>query len=222
METATISIATLVSLSLNKDLSLALVFNPWFVGGIIGLCIAYFAMRWWLGTWRGPNFEIDKTEFGLGTGKISFKPNYEDEQIAYKIWVELSTRKIGLPIDLEHDVISEIYDSWHNFFSITRELIKDVPVNKVKNKSTRKIIQLSIDVLNDGLRPHLTSWQARFRHWYERQLDKTGDDVDPQSLQEKYPKFKELKADLEVVNARLIKYRDKMHQLVLGLPKQDK
>jgi hypothetical protein len=75
----------------------------------------------------------------------------------------LSTRKIGLQIDLKQDVIVEIYDSWHNFFTITRELIKDIPVSKVQAPSTRKIITLSVNLLNEGLRPHLTTWQARFR-----------------------------------------------------------
>lgn len=169
---------------------------------------------------RGPSFEIDTAEMGIGSGKISFKPNLKDQQIGYAIWVELSTRKIGLPIDLEHDVISEIYDSWHTFFSITRELIKDIPVNKVKNSSTQKIINLSIDVLNQGLRPHLTSWQARFRHWYEKQLAKADGDIDPQAIQARYPKFEELKTDLLAVNTRLIRYRDKMRELVQGMPQE--
>jgi phage terminase Nu1 subunit (DNA packaging protein) len=121
-----------------------------------------------------------------------------------------------LKIDLDHDVVAEIYDSWHNFFSITRELIKDIPVNKVKNPSTRQIITLSIGVLNEGLRPHLTSWQARFRRWYDKQLASAADDADPQSIQAQYPKFEELKIDLLLVNQRLIKYREKMRELVLG------
>lgn len=166
------------------------------------------------------DFEIDMAEMGIGSHKISFKPNLRDQEIAYKIWVELSTRKIGLPIDLEHDVVSEIYDSWHNFFSITRELIKDIPVSKVKHSSTRQIITLSIAVLNEGLRPHLTNWQARFRRWYDRQLQNGNDDIDPQAIQAKYPKFEELNKDLEIVNKRLMKFREKMRELVLGLSEE--
>lgn len=219
MSTATSTFATLISLSLNKNFSLALVCSPLFIGGSVALIILYFGIRWLFGCFRGPNFSIDTTEIGFGTGKITLKPNIADQQIAYKIWIELSTRKIGLPIDLEHDVITEVYDSWHNFFSITRELIKDIPVNKVKNQSTQQIINISISVLNEGLRPHLTSWQARFRHWYDRQLE-AKDDVDPQALQAKYPKFEDLKRDMFVVNQRLMTYREKMRELVLGLPKK--
>ncbi len=216
--TPTSTLATLVSVSLNRDFSLALVLNPIAIGVLAFLVLAFFGIRWWLG--RRPNFEIDTAELGIGSHKISFKPNLRDQEIAYKIWVELSTRKIGLPIDLEHDVISEVYDSWYNFFSITRELIKDIPVSKLKNPSTKQIITLSISVLNEGLRPHLTNWQARFRRWYDKQLESTAEDIDPQSIQAKYPRFDDLKKDLEAVNKRLIRYREKMRELVLGLPEE--
>lgn len=213
------ALATLLSISLNRDFSLAFVFSPIAVGILIALVLITLVVRWYFG--RGPSMEIDTAELGIGSHKISFKPNIRDQEIAYKIWVELSTRKIGLPIDLDNDVISEIYDSWYNFFSVTRELIKDIPVSKVKNKSTSTIIDLSINVLNEGLRPHLTLWQARFRHFYDSQIKSTGD-FDPQSIQAKFPKFEELKTDLMDVNGRLIKYRDKMRQLVLGLPVENK
>lgn len=211
----------LLSLALGQDGSFQLVMSIWVVGSLLVLALLSFVIRWFWGSWRGPKFEIDTAEIGFGSGKLSFKPNLRDQEIAYKIWVELSTRKIGLPIDLKNDVISEVYDSWHNFFSITRELIKDIPVNRVKNESTRRIVTLSLRVLNDGLRPHLTSWQARFRYWYEKQLLNAGDDIDPQSIQEKYPKFQELKTELLAVNGRLIKYREKMRELVLGISEED-
>ena len=211
----------LVSLYI-QDHSIMAKVSFWLIGLFVLVAIlAVLWRRFWGRPILGATFEIDKAEVGLGSGKISFKPNSEDQQIAYAIWVELSTRKIGLPIDLDHDVVWEIYDSWHNFFSITRDLIKDIPATKLKNDRTKKIITLSINVLNQGLRPHLTSWQARFRHWYEKELAKADADIDPQAIQAKYPKFAELKADLATVNQRLIKYREKMRELVLGLSEDD-
>lgn len=202
---------SLVGHSLSLTLSSGLI---WIA--VIGAVI-YFIIRYLNGKSFGADFEIDKADIGIGSGKVTFKPNRADQQIAYKIWVELSTRKIGIPIDFKHDVVYEVYDSWHNFFTITRELVKDIPVSKVKNSSTEKIINLSIEVLNQGLRPHLTNWQARFRYWYEKQLAGATGDIDPQSIQEKYPRFDELKTDLVAVNSRLIKYREKMRELVFGL-----
>lgn len=209
------TLATLFSIALNRRFELSVTVSPVLAALLAVAALLYFGLRWWLG--RRPEFEIDTVEMGVGSGKISFKPNRRDQEIAYKIWVELSTRKIGLPIDVEHDVIEEVYDSWYNFFSVTRELVKDIPVDKVQNPSTRQIITLSINVLNRGLRPHLTTWRARFHRWYDRQLQSAADDLDPQSVQSKYPKYSELVADLMTVNGRLILYRQAMRRLVLGL-----
>ena len=105
-----------------------------------------------------------------------------------------------------------------NFFSVTRELIKDVPVSKFRRQDTEKIIKLSIEVLNTGIRPHLTKWQARFRRWYERSLEQDEYlDLPPQDIQKSFPHYEELKADLETVNQRLIRYREKMYELVTNL-----
>jgi len=204
--------------SINRDFSVGFSFSIWLVLLVLIIIALIVILKKWPKLLSGVgNFEIDKGEFGLGSGKISFKPNNEDRQIAYSIWVELSTRKIGISIDLDHDVIVEVYDSWYNFFSVTRELIKNIPVSKIKSNGTEKIILLSIEVLNEGLRPHLTKWQARFRHWYENEIKKQdGNDIDPQIIQAKYPKFRELKEDLLAVNKVLINYRKKMHELVIG------
>lgn len=192
-----------------------------------GLVLAFFIIavaivvfwRWYKGSFAFSSFEIDQAEIGIGNGKFRSKPNQADKQIAYAIWVELSTRKIGLPIDLEHDVISEVYDSWYSFFAVTRELIKTIPVAKVHRDSTQKVIRLSISVLNEGLRPHLTKWQARFRIWNERELKKRDgspeNEIDLQQLQAKFPRYEELTMDLLRVNHGLINYRDKMYGIVM-------
>ncbi|MFH1553347.1 MAG: hypothetical protein ABII76_00525 [Pseudomonadota bacterium] len=162
-----------------------------------------------------PEFEIEEAEFGLGDQKIILRANDLDRTVAYRVWVELSTRKIGLKIDPDDDVIDEIYNSWYEFFAVTRELIKDVPVAKVRQDSTRKIIQLSIEVLNTGLRPHLTKWQARFRRWYTNQLLKDGDALEhPQDIQKRFPDYDKLIAEMLEVNKKLMAYREKMYVLV--------
>lgn len=167
-------------------------------------------------------FELDEAEFGWGDQKIKFKPNDLDRTVAYKIWVELSTRKIGLPIDLDNDVIDEIYGSWYEFFSVTRELVKDIPVGKVRRDSTQKIINLSIEVLNMGMRPHLTRWQARFRRWYAYQLTEDAKAAfHPQDIQRKFPEYDELVEDMLAINEKLMAYRHKMYTLVTGLQESD-
>lgn len=208
----------LIELTLDDTLNFQLHADSLVVGGLGVILAAIFLSRL-IGVprrfWK--TFEINEAEFGLGDQKIKLSPNVTDQQIAYKIWVELSTRKIGIPIDTTNDVISEIYDSWFNFFSVTRELIKDVPVQKFRRKDTEQIVRLSIEVLNQGIRPHLTLWQARFRRWYENQLKlEANADVHPQDIQRKFPQFPDLERDLLEVNQRLINYREKMYEIIKG------
>ncbi len=162
--------------------------------------------------------EINQVELGIGKQKVIIKPNFEDKQIAYKLWVELSTRKIGLPIEFEHDVISEIYDSWYEFFKLTRELIKNIPINKVQShESTLNLVNTAIDVLNNGLRPHLTRWQAKFRKWISAQDSiPEKQNISPQDLQKQFPDYDDLATDMLIVNNRLIYYRELLRKIALG------
>ncbi len=216
MDIATTTVV-LLALTINSDYSIAFTSSIFLLFLIVVAYCVIILVKKHYRNFFGPDFQIDSAELGVGSQKFTFKPNQRDREIAYKIWVELSTRKIGLPIDLENDVISEIYDSWHGFFTTTRELIKDIPVDKVSHESTRQIISMSISVLNRGLRPHLTKWQARFRRWNDSEIARSvSEDIDPQAIQRKYPHYDDLTKDLLVVNQRLITYRNKMRELVLG------
>jgi hypothetical protein len=188
----------------------------WVVAALLVLAvIAILVQRHWSLGFKA--LTLDEAEFGVGNGKVKLRPNHTDRQVAYQVWVELSTRKIGLPIDLDDDVVADIYDSWHSFFGVTRDLVKSIPVQRVSDPSTRQIINLSIEVLNEGLRPHLTKWQARFRSWYEDKLKAPGAVYEePQELQKKFREFDALRDDLLAVNTKLMAYRKAMHRLVYG------
>lgn len=214
MEPAQSKTNYLIKFVVNQDLKTSLDINGYVLAAILIAVVVVIVVRV-VSSLRMRRFEIDETEFGLGNQKIKLRPNIIDMQIAYKIWVELSTRKIGLPIDFDHDVISEVYDSWYGFFAVTRDLIKEVPVTRFRRSDTEKIIRLSIEVLNSGIRPHLTKWQARFRRWYEHEMMKEENLCKaPQEIQAIFPEYKELAADLKIVNKRLIQYRQKMHELI--------
>ena len=68
--------------------------------------------------------EVEIDVFG---NKLRLKRSYEVSQIAHQAWTELVTRKAGIPIDFEHDVIAEVYNSWYQLFTETRSLIKAIP-----------------------------------------------------------------------------------------------
>lgn len=154
---------------------------------------------------------IDEVELGIGTNsKVKIKFSREDREIAYKLWVEMSTRKIILPFDEENDVIVEVYDSWYSFFGIARGLLKDIPVEKLN--SSKQLISVTDRVLNKCLRPHLTKWQARFRKWYNLQLD-SNSDLTPQEIQYTYPHYDELIKELKAINKNIDYYGEILKKL---------
>lgn len=160
-------------------------------------------------------YNLVKLNIQLGNvGVAEFRPNKTDLQIAHKIWTELITRKAAIPIDEENDVIDEIYDSWYSLFKKVREFIGEIPAELIRNnKSTREIVRISTQTLNDGLRPHLTKWQARFRTWSGYKKDKLME-MTPQEFQKEYPQYKDLIDDLIKVNKQLIQYAHELKKII--------
>ena len=178
--------------------------------------VAWLLIKWKYFGHKYPELEINEAEIGIGSNKIKIKPNDQDLQIAYQLWVELSTRKIGLKIDKDHDVVTELYNSWYDFFKIARELMKSIPVRKVRsNSSTKEIIDLSFKILNDALRPHLTMWQAQYRKWYELESKQEKNiSLTPQEVQKTFPEYRELESDILRVNKILIAYKELLEKLI--------
>jgi len=89
-----------------------------------------------------------------------------DNDLAWKIYVQLTTRKAALEIDENEDSIEDIYNSWYELFTTTRKYLTEMPAIELRgNANAKKIVNLAIDVLNKGLRPHLTKWQKKYKKW---------------------------------------------------------
>jgi hypothetical protein len=166
---------------------------------------------------KSPRFDVVEAEIKLGAiGSVKIKPSYEDVQIAHRAWVELVTRKAALPFDEEYDVIVEVYDSWYQLFGRIRDLIKDIPAQKLRSsRDTQELVRIMVDALNKGLRPHLTRWQARFRRWYETQLT-AQQDVPPQTLQRRFPEYDALVKDLKAINQQILEYAELLRRISHG------
>ncbi|MED1790630.1 MULTISPECIES: hypothetical protein [Brevibacillus] len=158
-------------------------------------------------------FEIGSYEFDRAslTG--------EEMDIAWKLYVQLTTRKAAIPVS-EDDIIIEIYDSWYELFKSTREYLVALPAQVLEgNENAQSIVNLSTEVLNQGLRPHLTKWQGKYRRWYDSQAqDPANKNVSPQEIQVRYPHYKELIADIKRVNIELIKYAEELKRFSYEKP----
>ena len=92
--------------------------------------------------------QIDEAVIGIGNSSVTIKYDGCIKEIAYKIWVELTTRKIGLEFEEDYDVISEVYASWYNAFQIIRSLLGEVPADRIS--SAKGLVEVTTKVLNNG------------------------------------------------------------------------
>ena len=149
-----------------------------------------------------------------GIGNVSIEINKDISKIAYKAWIEIMTRKVGLPFEEDKDVIVEVYDSWYALFSIIRELLKDIEPNH-KDKNMEKLEDILIKTLNYGLRPHLTNWQAKFRRWYNYEINEPKNQkLSPQEIQKKYSEYDKLISDLKNTNTHIVQFAKELKKLI--------
>lgn len=207
----------LVTIKITENITLAVEIGPIFLALLVLGLAAWVTYHYWYRHRGLPSWSVVEAEVQLGgIGRVKIRPGYEDIRVAHKAWVELVTRKAALPFEEDHDVISEIYDSWYALFQEMRSLTKTIPAEKVRgSKDTQELVRLLVDALNKGLRPHLTQWQARFRHWYEEALKKNPE-KSPQELQRDYPQYGELVDDMKKVNKQLVQYAEVIKRIAHG------
>lgn len=157
------------------------------------------------------SFRFEEATIGIGDSSITIKYDERVKEIAYKIWVELTTRKIGINFDEDYDVISEVYNSWYDAFRVIRNLLQEIPAERIRD--AKGLIELTTKVLNCGLRPHLTMWQAKFRTWYATAAeDKRG--LSPQEIQKEYPAYEDLVNSLKQANDIMSKYIAELNRFI--------
>jgi hypothetical protein len=138
-------------------------------------------------------------------GAFNFKVSEEEKIIAWKTYVQLKSRKAALPFDEDYDLVEEVYSSLYELFKINRDLLMQLPLDDVRRDNG--LAKLQMRVLNEGLRPHLTKWQARFRSWWKKELTNSQNtNLTPQEMQRKFPQYSELIADIKMLNSQLDMY----------------
>lgn len=157
------------------------------------------------------SIKIEEATIGIGNNSITIRYDESIKEIAYKIWIELTTRKIGIKFDENYDVISEVYDSWYEAFKVIRVLLEDIPGHRIHD--AQGLIEITTKVLNNGLRPHLTKWQAKYRAWYKNALE-DNKNLAPQDIQKKFSEYQNLVDDLRVTNEIMMNYALELKRIV--------
>lgn len=214
----TTSTHELIRVAFESNQPSLIISSDWiFIGAIVAIIIALIILkRQFSKLFKWQNLEVEIS----GTPKMIFKVerNHDNLYIANRIHIELTTRKAALLIDENNDNIEDIYDSWYKLFNIIRDEIKTVPGKYLKDHDpTKALLGLTRKILNDGLRPHLTEHQAKFRKWLENaKEEEINKRLSPQELQKKYPDFENLVTSMKDVNLILANYANELDKLIKG------
>lgn len=214
----TINLVDIARVSVNTHQPSITLSSSWLVLCVVVIIIfLLIIVKWFLlknSKLRWQTLEIEIS----GTPKATFKVerNYENLYIANRIYIELITRKAAIPLDEENDIIEEVYDSWYKLFNIIREEIKSVPGKYLHDHdATQSLIGLTRTILNEGLRPHLTKYHAKYRKWLKENIDKPENaNKTPQEIQKKYSEYNELVKSMKEVNKLLIDYSIELDKLI--------
>lgn len=168
--------------------------SSWFLITIFIVLVLFVFIGLKLYKWSKPKLnclkKFEMKECQIASVTIQF--NNSNAELAYKIYIQLITRKIGLKYESD-DILVEVYNSWYQAFGVIRQLLSEVkPV-----EYNTSLIAVCIKILNNNLRGHLTKYQGDFRKWYEVELNKEENkELSPQKIQSMYSKYEELVNDL--------------------------
>ena len=203
-----------------NNCSISLVVNIWavLISGLIYLLIQWFIKEYYKNNKIKNDIVPVKLKYTFGGATIEYDiiRNCQNIEIAHRIYIELITRKAALEIDKDKDVIVEVYNSWYILFQVTREELKNISGKTLlENNTSDSLVKLLTDILNKGLRPHLTEYQARFRKWYSLESEKEENKAfSPQQIQNKYDEFDKLVSSMIEVNKLLIQYSEQLKLII--------
>ncbi|MDQ2949773.1 MAG: hypothetical protein M3Y27_28175 [Acidobacteriota bacterium] len=108
----------------------------------------------------------------FGLGGIDWKPSDVEKKAAWNIYVELTTRIATQDLAPEAGVDRDSLRSLYALFGATRRILR--AAGPGAGLSRDSVGGIAIAVLNKGLRPFLSQWQARLTSW-----EQNGEDIEP-------------------------------------------
>ena len=199
----------LLNLSVDGPL-VVLRFSLWLLLILGGVLLIWLVVRLAV---SGSRWKSQEVSLSFKGPTVRLVPDDEVARIAHQAWAELASRKAGILVE-DDDVIVEVYNSWYALFGALRQLVKEVPVSALHRSSDAKtLLDMLMATINEGLRPHLTKYQARFRSWWKSSADSASEALSPQERQREYPEYEELFADMREVNRNLIKLAESLRRL---------
>ena len=79
-------------------------------------------------------WEAKVTEIAVGQIRGLVKPSEAERQAAFDLFIELASRTATVPLTADSGLIREALDSLHQFFGITREVLRQHGCDMAKSR----------------------------------------------------------------------------------------
>lgn len=185
----------------------------------IAICILSILIKWCIQKYKKKGIKqigIDAMNLGSEVERqITSKYSRKERELAYKIWFEMESNSMGQPYEEDIHAITDLHETWSQFFRFTRETIQNSPAGNMKHRlSEKNLASLCVTELNRNLKPYLDRWQARYKKWYETaQTQEENISLTPQELQKKFDNYDKMAADIQATNNEILKFKELLYEI---------
>lgn len=112
---------------------------------------------------KGMKAEQISVSLPFGLGGVVITPNKAEQNAAWALYVELTTRIAVQPFDPDHGVMREVLNSLYSLFGLTRQVLRDAGPEVAHGESS--LGPLAIEILTKGIAPFTTRWHPRLKEY---------------------------------------------------------
>lgn len=159
--------------------------------------LAFFAAR----IWSINKYLIIRevtVRFPAGDAVYSVQPYTDERKLAWKIFVEITTRISIQPLAANEGILDESLSSLYYLFSCVRNLIAEAPpeVDIFSKRNTPCVQVAAVEMLNLHLRPFLSKWHKEYEMFKKsNEFNQHGEDA--------WPQCENFRRDLEILRLNL-------------------
>lgn len=168
-------------------------------GTLIGLFVTAIVDRGYRDT-RLSQVQLTVPQFS----SMTFVVNAEYRRVAWKLFVETSTRVSTQPLGTEEGHLREALNSLHGLFDTTRELLKSMEPSPKNQSNSSTVEMFAIDMLNKELRPFLAKWHPLLKAFEQQYSDRQ---------EREWDQNHECREELEKLREQLLEYARGFGQL---------
>lgn len=140
-------------------------------------------------------------------GKLEFEPDEAQQNAAWSLYVELTTRISTVPPEEGIGTLSAALNSLYYVFNITRQILREAGPDVARGSNSLGAI--AIQVLNVGLRPFLAKWHPMLEVYGEEKPT----NLSLAEHEQAWEHAAEFREELEKVRQQMVIYVDALAKI---------